>query len=83
MLVTPEKVHISREVYKSIKNMNKEELETYLTNVCSISYNKGAETMSKAISENVVAGLQKTKGIGEKRMNEILININRELSKGK
>ena len=80
MAMTAERVRISREVYRSIKNMNKEELETYLTNACAISYNKGVEAMSKAMTEKVVTGLQKTKGIGEKRMNEILININKELS---
>lgn len=77
---TPEKVHLSREIYRNIKKMNKEELEIYLTNACSTSYNRGVEAMSKIVSKKIVAGLQKTKGIGEKRMKEILISINKELS---
>ena len=79
-MATMNRVHISREVYRSIKGMNKEELETYLTNMSASAYNNGIEAMSKAVSQKVVAGLQKTKGIGEKRMNEILININKELT---
>ena len=80
MVLKTEKVHISREIYRSIKNMNKEELENYLTDVCASSYNRGVEAISKAMSNKIIAGLQKTKGIGEKRMKEILSNIDKELS---
>ena len=73
-------IHISREMYRNIKAMNREELETYLNDLCSTSYNQGVETLAKTVSEKIVAGLQKTKGIGEKRINDILESINRELA---
>lgn len=73
-------VNLSRETYKIIKNMDREELSTYLTNYYNEAFNNGVKSASKTISEKIVNGLKKTKGVGEKRMTDIIANINSEFT---
>lgn len=70
----------SRELYKKIKRMNHNELDVYLSNVYANAYNNGVNDTTKTITDKIVAGLQNTKGIGEKRMTDILTNINKEIT---
>lgn len=71
---------INRETYKKIKSMDREELSQYLNNYYNEAYNNGVKSVSTVITEKIVNGLKNTKGIGEKRMTEILANINREFT---
>ena len=56
--------------------MNKIQMEEYLSRVSFNAYNQGVEAMSRKIAK----GLKKTKGIGEKRIEEAIINISTESS---
>lgn len=72
---------ISKEMYKTIKRMNRSELQKYLLAICAQSYNEGVSDMANKMVERVELGIRNTPGIGEKRYNEILSSINRELTR--
>lgn len=66
---------ITRDLYKNIKNMNREEMDRYLDSVFIQGHNNGVAAMSAVILEKVDRGLKMTPGIGEKRYQEIMDNI--------
>lgn len=72
---------IDRALYKAIKNMNREEMNTYLNQIQVDAYNNGVSAVSKEIAERVDVGIRKTPGIGEKRYKELIDNINAELNR--
>lgn len=74
------KFNISRETYKAVKKMNHIQMNNYLVGVYNTAYNNGVEAITKTITDKIVKGLENTKGIGEKRMTEILTNINKEMT---
>ena len=76
------KYTMNRTEYRQVKSMNKEQMEQFLSQKIVSAYNAGVSAMSKSVSDKVVAGIQKTKGIGEKRTKEIIDNINKEINGG-
>ena len=66
---------ITRDLYKSIKAMNREELDQYLTSIFNEGHNHGVTAMASVIVDIVDRGLRMTPGIGEKRYQEIMDNI--------
>ena len=66
---------MNRELYKKIKNMNRQELDEYLNSVFIQGHNNGVAAMSAVIVDKVDRGLRMTPGIGEKRYQEIMDNI--------
>ena len=66
---------ITRDQYKAIKAMNREELDSYLNSVFIQGHNNGVAAMSAVIVDKVDRGLRMTPGIGEKRYQEIMDNI--------
>lgn len=76
------KYTMNRTEYRQVKSMNKEQMEQFLSQKIVAAYNAGVSAMSKSVSDKVVAGIQKTKGIGEKRTKEIIDNINKEINGG-
>ena len=72
---------ITREMYKKIKKMDHREMETYLNNLYTSAHNTGVESVTKVITDKIINGLKRTKGIGEKRMEAILKNINEEMNR--
>lgn len=75
------KLKINRETYKKIKKMDHREMEDYLTNLHAEGYNQGVNAITKIITDKIIKGLENTKGIGEKRMSDIIANINKEIEK--
>lgn len=73
---------ISRATYKTIKGMNHKELNTYLEQLHATAYNQGVSAITSSITDKIIRGLSNTKGIGEKRMADIISNINAEIQKG-
>lgn len=72
---------LSREQYKKIKAMNREEMDTYLNNLYAEGHNAGVAALSIALAPKIDRGIRNTPGIGEKRYDEIMKNINEELNK--
>lgn len=70
---------ISRATYKAVKGMSREELDAYLEQLYADAYNQGVDAVTTIISDKIVKGLANTKGIGEKRMADIIDNINAEI----
>ena len=66
---------LTREQYKKIKAMNREELDQYLTSIFNGGHNNGVAAMASVIVDIVDKGLRMTPGIGEKRYQEIMDNI--------
>ena len=66
---------MNRELYKKIKNMDRQELDEYLNSVFIEGYNNGVAAMSAVIVDKVDKGLRMTPGIGEKRYQDIMDNI--------
>lgn len=77
-----EKINISRDLYKKIKGFNKEQMNSFLTDI----YKNAAEEAVKDIetaSVDIVelrAEISKIKGIGENRLNEIMAVIEKKLN---
>lgn len=72
---------LSREQYKRIKGMNRVDMEKYLQNLYNQGYNAGISAVSKEIAERVDTGIRNTDGIGEKRYQALIENINKELTR--
>lgn len=72
---------LSRDLYKKIKGMNRAEMESYLQNIYNQAYNEGISAVSKELAERVDTGIRKTEGIGEKRYQALIENINKELTR--
>lgn len=72
---------LTRELYRKIKNMNREEMEAYLDELRVQAYNSGISAMAKKVAEKVDAGIRNTPGIGEKRYAELISSINAELTR--
>ena len=72
---------LTRELYRKIKNMNREEMGTYLDELQAQAYNAGISAMAKKVAEKVDAGIRNTPGIGEKRYAELISSINAELTR--
>lgn len=66
---------MNRELYKKIKNMNRQELDAYLNSVFIQGHDNGVIEMSALIVDKIDKGLRMTPGIGEKRYQEIMDNI--------
>lgn len=71
---------INRETYKKIKKMDHKEMESYLVNIQTLAYNQGISDITQSLADKIVKGLESTKGIGEKRMADIIDNINRAIA---
>lgn len=72
---------LTRELYRKIKAMDRVEMENYLNNLYNQGYNAGISTISKEIAERVDTGIRNTEGIGEKRYQALIENINKELTR--
>ena len=72
---------LTREQYKKIKAMNREELDQYLNNLYAEGHNNGVAALSAVLAPKIDAGIRNTSGIGEKRYSEIMKNITAELNK--
>ena len=72
---------LSRAKYKEIKGYDRQEMENFLNNFHAQAYNDGISAISKKIAERVDTGIRKTEGIGEKRYQLLLANINAELTR--
>lgn len=72
---------LTREQYKKIKALNKQQLDEYLDHVAIQGYNSGVIAMSSALTDKIDRGIRNTPGIGEKRYQEITKNIAEELHK--
>nr|DAJ50951.1 MAG TPA: hypothetical protein [Caudoviricetes sp.] len=66
---------LTREQYKQIKSMNREELDHYLDQMFIQGHNHGVFTMSEQVVSLVDKGIRMTSGVGEKRYQEIMNNI--------
>ncbi len=66
---------LTREQYKKLKSMNRDELDRYLDQVFAQGYNHGVLVMSENVVPVVDKGIRMTPGIGEKRYQEIMNNI--------
>lgn len=70
---------LNRDLYKKIKKMDRQEMENYLQSLHTEAYNAGISVMSKELAARVEAGIRNTEGIGEKRYQALIENINKEL----
>lgn len=72
---------LTRELYRKIKAMGRAEMEAYLNDLYGQGYNAGISAVSKEIAERVDTGIRNTEGIGEKRYQALIENINKELTR--
>ena len=71
---------LSRNLYKEFKNMNREKMQTVLTNI----YKQGAESVETASVDldELRKAIGNINGIGEKRLDEIMQVIERFVNNG-
>lgn len=72
---------LTREQYKKIKAMNREEMDRYLDSIFVQGHNNGIIAMSAALTDKIDRGIRNTPGVGEKRYQEIMKNITEELNR--
>lgn len=72
---------LTREQYKKIKSMNRQEMDGYLNNLYAEGHNAGVAALSIALASKIDRGIRNTPGIGEKRYQEIMKNITEQLNK--
>ena len=72
---------LTRELYKKIKSMNREEMDNYLNNLYAEGHNNGVTALAATIAPKIDVGIRNTPGIGEKRHQEIMKNITEELNR--
>lgn len=80
---------LDRDTFKKIKHYSKEEMTIFLDNTTKDAYNcgfikgheVGATKYSNQISDAIQEALKQTKGIGQKRSDEIIKNITAILHK--
>lgn len=72
---------LTRDQYKKIKAMNREELDRYLDAIYAQGYNNGVIAMSATFTDRIDKGIRNTPGVGEKRYQEIMKNITEELNR--
>ena len=68
---------LSREQFKKIKKYSKEEMEAYLKEVYTDGHNSGVQKGVELTKHLFIEGITKTQGIGEKRSEAILTNVNK------
>lgn len=73
-------MHLSREAYRTIKKMNKLELENFIESQRVDAYNLGVQDVSATITDKIVRGIKNTPGIGDKRYKDILNSIVEEMN---
>lgn len=65
-------------MYRSIKNYNREEMETFLETVYKDAYSTGIESVDNTdLKSELLEILKETKGIGEKTTENILETMER------
>lgn len=69
---------ISREMYKNIKSMNRQQLQKFINDLYNKGVDAGVDAISKQTAEKVDRGVRNTAGIGEKRYSDIMTNIIKE-----
>lgn len=74
-------VELTREEYKHIKGLNRQELQAYISNIYISGHNNGVEAFRSKISRVIDKGVRNAKGIGEKRYADIMNSINNEIDK--
>jgi len=72
---------LNKDLYRKIKGMNRAEMESYLRDLHQEGYKDGVAASSKAVICNIQTALMKTKGIGEKRCEDIMTNIVEEIKR--
>lgn len=76
-----QKFNLTREKYRTIKGYNKVQMENFLQEIFNGGYNSGISDMSKELADRVDKGIRNTDGIGEKRYQALISNINKELNR--
>lgn len=76
-------VELSHQKYKQIKSMNRQEMEQFLTNFHNNAYESGVKAVSSIIAHNLIdkveTAIKSTPGIGQKRFDDIMANITKEV----
>ena len=70
---------VNRTLYKQIKSMNRAEMETFVRNVFAQSYERAESETHPIDYDSLRADLNKIKGIGENRLNEIMTVIDKHI----
>ena len=71
---------LTRDLYKQIKRFDRQQMEDFLNTLRGDAYNEGVSVLSKELATKIEAGIRKTKGIGDKRYNDLIDNINAEIT---
>lgn len=76
---------LTRQRYKQIKGMNRHEMEVFLGNFHDNAYESGVKAVSNSIAQKLIAkvetAIKSTPGIGQKRFDDIMTNITKEVTK--
>lgn len=74
----------TRGTYKKIKSMDRAEMARFIDSIYNSGYEKGLDDMShdwvSKLTDAVDVGIKETPGIGKKRYQDIMKNINKQLA---
>ena len=69
----------TRDTYKSVKHMDRVQMERYFNDVYDNGYNNGIHKASNEVAARVNAALRKTTSLSDELKSELTDNINKEL----
>lgn len=79
-------VTLTREKYKKIKGMNRQEMEEFLTSFHDNAYRSGVQAVSNSIAQKLISrvetAIKSTPGIGQKRFDDIMASITKAVTEG-
>ena len=70
---------VNRALYKHIKSMNRAEMESFVRNIFNQGYERAKSETHSIDYDSLRADLSKIKGIGERRLNEIMTVIDKHI----
>ena len=74
----------TRDTYKKVKSMDRAAMARFIDSIYNSGYEKGLDDMSRnwvhKLTDAVDTGIKETPGIGKKRYEDIMKNINKQLA---
>lgn len=75
MKIKPDKEILNRKMYKEIKVMDRNQMESFLRSLYDQGVEEGQQSVKGVDLEEIIDMIRTVKGIGEKRLQEIVSRV--------
>ena len=73
---------ITREIYKGVKKMDRQQFTNFCNDLYKYGFEDGRESVPGIDVEDIMSAIANTKGIGEKRLSDIRLSIEKMFAAG-